>query len=475
MTAFGWVILCLSILVGGGVALVGTYYGRKQTTTSEHFFTAGRSVTVSLMTATFIAYAVGTGLIFSPAEAAYTTGMSAMIGYALAISIAYLAFIPISRKIRERIPQGHTIAEYTSIRYGRPMQLLTMCVTVVYMFILLVSNLIGAALVFKYIGGVPMIVSVLAIAVPTIYFAGFGGVKAAIMTNGIQALLITPLIILPAAWLLFDIGGPAKIYQGVKTNQPDFLNLGWDSSMQFAVMIILAVTAAELLNQTLWQRIYTAKNHSVIRKSLTSSAVMVFPMTVVAAFLGFAAIGLGTNVPHTSIVSGMVIFENTPNWVAALFSVVVVLAASSTGGDALSGFSSIFSIDIVKMVKPNLSAEKAVLAGRIGVVLFGIAGMALAYRAPSILFLLLLSDLLSCATVVPIIGGLYFKKVSGLGALIACLVGIGAGLPMFLAGKNLWSFLTALLASAFITVIWALLAKKSFNFDRLRTEITDLA
>ena len=111
------------------------------------------------MVATFVAYAVGTGLLFSPAEAAYTTGFTAMIGYALAISLAYIIFIPVSKRIRERIPEGHTIGEYTKVRYGNFMYVVTLITTTVYMFILFVSNLTGAALAFKYVGGVPMPVS----------------------------------------------------------------------------------------------------------------------------------------------------------------------------------------------------------------------------------------------------------------------------------------------------------------------------
>ncbi|MDP9807048.1 Na+/proline symporter [Trueperella bonasi] len=475
MTPFGWLILTLGILVGGGVAVIGTYIGKRQMKSHEHFFTGGRNVTMSLMTATWIAYAVGTGLIFSPAEAAYTSGMSAMIGYALALTIAYLVFIPVSRKIRDRIPEGHTIAEYTKVRYNTPMQLLTTIVTVIYMFVLLVSNLIGAALVFKHMGGVPMIVSVLAIGIPTLYFAGAGGVKAAIVTNGLQSLLITPLIILPAAYILTDLGGPGPIYQGVLENKPEFLNIGWDASTQFAIMIIFAVTSAELLNQSLWQRIYTAKNQKVINRSLGAAAVMVFPMTIVAAFLGFAAIGLDTTVPHTSIVSGMVIFENTPSWIAALFAVVVVLAASSTGGDALAGFSSIFSFDVVRTIKPSITAKQAVSAGRVGVVIFGLLGMVIAYQAPSILFLLLLADLLACAAVVPVIAGLYSARIPAWGAFTACVVGIVAGLPMFLAGQSLPSFATAFGAATLITLISAAASKKRYNFSKLATEIENIS
>ena len=229
------------------------------------------------MVATFVAYAVGTGLLFSPAESAYTTGLTAMIGYALAISIAYVIFIPVSRRIRERIPEGHTIGEYTKVRYGKFMYIVTLVTTTVYMFILFTSNLTGAAIAFKYIGGVPMVLSVLVVGYPTIYFATRGGVSAAIFSNGLQSILITPFLILPAIYVLIHFGGSGMVYDSIMKVQPEFLKIFSSSGIQFAVMIIIAVTAAELLNQTLWQRVYSAKNHKVVGNALLSAAIMIFP------------------------------------------------------------------------------------------------------------------------------------------------------------------------------------------------------
>ena len=78
-------MVVLSIIVGVAIALLSTKYSKMKMKKDEHFFTAGRNVSTALMVATFVAYAVGTGLLFSPAEAAYTTGFTAMIGYALSL------------------------------------------------------------------------------------------------------------------------------------------------------------------------------------------------------------------------------------------------------------------------------------------------------------------------------------------------------------------------------------------------------
>ena len=59
-------------------------------------------------------------------------------------------------------------------------------------------------------------------------------------------------------------------------------------------------------------------------------------------------------------------------------------------------------------------------------------------------------------------------------AAVATITGILAGLPMFLAGKSLYSFLSALAASAVIILIAHFTGKRNFDYERLKTEITRL-
>lgn len=469
--SYAVVLILLNLAVGVIIAILSTRYSKKKTKSDEDYFTSGRNIPTALMVATFIAYAVGTGLLFSPAEAAYQSGFTAMIGYALAISLAYIVFIPVSKAIREKIPNGHTIGEYTELRYGRFMNLVTVITTTIYMFILFVSNLTGAALAFKYIGGVPMLVSVLVVGIPTVYFATSGGVNAALFSNGLQSILITPFLIIPAIFALVHYGGAGKIYDSVLAAKPEFLEILNIPGLEFAVMIIIAVCAAELLNQTLWQRIYVAKDHKTVSRSLLYAALMILPMTIIAAVFGLAVVGTGSEVPHTSIAGAIFIDETVPKWVTTIFLVVIMLGASSTGGDALSGFSSIFSIDIIKPLMPGLDSAKSVKTAKIGALLLGIAGMAVAYLAPSILFLLLLADLLASSAVIPVISGLYSSKVTGIAAGVATIAGIIAGLPMFIQGNSFRSFLTAILVSGAIILLSHLLSRSRYDFTRLKTDI----
>jgi len=455
----------------GSITWLSYLFSKRKIQSSDSYFTAGRNITTAFMTATFIAYAVGTGLIFSPGEMAYLQGLTSMIGYGLAISLSYIAFLPVSGRIKELIPEGNTIGEYAKVRYGNLMYVVVLFVSIVYMFCLLAANLIGAGIAFNYIGQVPIHIGVLIIGVPVIIYTTYGGLGAAIFTNGLQAILITPMLFITAIIAFKNSGGPVAIYSGIQEHAPEFLNVFNPSGMEFALMIIIAVSAAELLNQALWQRVYSAKDIRVVKKGLLSSSLMTFPMTIIAASFGLMAVAYNMELPHPSIATALMAHHLLPPWASMIFMMIVVLAATSTASDALAGFSSIASLDIIKSFMPNLAPEKAVFVGRISTIVFGVGAMLVAFKAPSILFLLLTADLVAAAAVIPVIAGLFSPNISGSAAAAGTILGILLGLPLFLNNQNLLSFTTAIIVSSAVIFAYAKISPAKFDFNKLKEHI----
>jgi len=468
---FGSLMIVLSLGLMGLITWSGYLFSKRKMQDSDSYFTAGRNITTAFMTATFIAYAVGTGLIFSPGEMAYLQGLTSMIGYGLAISLSYIAFVPVSGRIKELIPEGNTIGEYAKVRYGTLMYIVVLFVSIVYMFCLLAANLIGAGIAFNYIGQVPIHIGVLVIGVPVIIYTTYGGLGAAIFTNGLQAILITPMMFVTALLAFKQSGGPVAIYSGIEQHAPEFLDIFNASGMEFALMIIIAVSAAELLNQALWQRVYSAKDITVIKSGLISASFMTFPMTIIAASFGLMAVAYNMELPHPSIATALMADYLLPPWASMVFMMVVVLAATSTASDALAGFSSIASLDIIKSFMPNLSPEKAVLVGRISTIVFGVGAMLVAFKAPSILFLLLTADLVAAAAVIPVIAGLFSPNISGNAAATGTILGILLGLPLFINSKNLLSFVTAIIVSSAVIFAYAKISPAKFDFNKLKEHI----
>ncbi|HHY41352.1 MAG TPA: hypothetical protein GX514_00650 [Thermoanaerobacterales bacterium] len=471
MPTFGVLMIILSLTLMGSITWLSYLFSKRKIQSSDSYFTAGRNITTAFMTATFIAYAVGTGLIFSPGEMAYLQGLTSMIGYGLAISLSYIAFLPVSGRIKELIPEGNTIGEYAKVRYGNLMYVVVLFVSIVYMFCLLAANLIGAGIAFNYIGQVPIHIGVLIIGVPVIIYTTYGGLGAAIFTNGLQAILITPMLFITAIIAFKNSGGPVAIYSGIQEHAPEFLNVFNPSGMEFALMIIIAVSAAELLNQALWQRVYSAKDIRVVKKGLLSSSLMTFPMTIIAASFGLMAVAYNMELPHPSIATALMAHHLLPPWASMIFMMIVVLAATSTASDALAGFSSIASLDIIKSFMPNLAPEKAVFVGRISTIVFGVGAMLVAFKAPSILFLLLTADLVAAAAVIPVIAGLFSPNISGSAAAAGTILGILLGLPLFLNNQNLLSFTTAIIVSSAVIFAYAKISPAKFDFNKLKEHI----
>ena len=471
MFSFGSLMIVFSLVLMGLITWLGYRFSKSKMLDNDSYFSAGRNITTAFMTATFIAYAVGTGLIFSPGEMAYYEGLTAMIGYGLAISLSYIAFLPVSGRIKELIPSGNTIGEYAKVRYGNIMYVVVLFVTIVYMFCLLAANLIGVGIAFNYIGHIPLYIGVLIIGVPVIIYTTYGGLGAAIFTNGLQAILITPMLFITAIIAFKNSGGPAAIYDGILKHSPEFLKVFHPTGLEFALMIIIAVSAAELLNQALWQRVYSAKDIKVVKKGLLSASFMTFPMTIIAASFGLMAVAYNMELPHPSIATALMADYLLPPWASMIFMMIIVLAATSTASDALAAFSSIASLDIIKSLLPDLAPEKAVFVARIATIVFGAGAMLVAFKAPSILFLLLIADLVAAAAVIPVIAGLFSPNISGKAVAAGTVLGLLSGLPLFLNNQNLLSFVTAIIVSTGVVFISARVSPANFDFNKLREHI----
>ena len=66
---------------------------------------------------------MGIWILFGPSEVGYWGGFWDVVGYAVSAATPFLLLAYVGPKIRERLPQGVTLADYVRIRLGRPMQI----------------------------------------------------------------------------------------------------------------------------------------------------------------------------------------------------------------------------------------------------------------------------------------------------------------------------------------------------------------
>ena len=448
------------------ILVFGVYYGRAKLEDVEDFLSGRGTMGFSLGLGTFIAYAAGSGLLFSPPEVGATIGLPAVIGYGFAIAAPFLVYMSVAPKIRERMPNGHSIPEYARVRYGKPMYILTMVVTLFYMFILMTANLTGIAIALNAIAGVPLLITLILVMGTVMIYTVQGGLLSAIFTDVLQAIVLIPLLVVTAIVAVFELGGPRSMFSEIQTQSPALVDLTNAAGVRFAVYIIIALIGAEMLNQSLWQRAHAATDSRSLRISFAGAALAVIPLGVLAGLYGVIAGGLGMDFPSPSAALPTVVEVTLGPGMQLVFIVLIILVITSTLDNALSAIVSILAVDIMPFVADQ-KGDKLLRTSRVLTFAIAIVGVGIALAEPSVLFLLLRADLLASATVGPILLGLYTPRLSGTAAFVAALLAMMAGIPWFLAENYLLSFTTAIIVSIGIAVAWMTIRPAEFSFSAL--------
>ena len=77
---------------------------------------------------------MGIWILFGPSENGYYGGFWDVVGYAVSASTPFILLAYVGPMIRDKLPDGVTLADYVRMRIGRPMQIYVGVISVIYMF-----------------------------------------------------------------------------------------------------------------------------------------------------------------------------------------------------------------------------------------------------------------------------------------------------------------------------------------------------
>lgn len=149
------ITLIYLLLFASGFTLAGMWYSRSSRGNLEDYLVARNSQSATATVLTLLATSLGAWILFAPAQAATWGGLSAIIGYALGAIAPRLVMIPLGKRMREVMPQGHTLTEFIVHRYGRSMYNLILVIMLFYMFITLTAEITAIAKLVSLIAPSP--------------------------------------------------------------------------------------------------------------------------------------------------------------------------------------------------------------------------------------------------------------------------------------------------------------------------------
>lgn len=492
--------LGLTAIVLAAFTITAIWYARGRIHSVEDFITARNSAGTGMTTATLIASVMGVWILLAPAEAgAAFGGIAAIAGYGIGEALPMLAYIKLGPRIRALIPEGHSLTEYALVRYGPVMYLFVLIVSLFYMFIFLAAELTGITSALQLIADVPRWQTAGLIGGFVLVYTGYGGLRASIFTDTIQAIVLLPLLAISAIGAIIALGGTAAIHANVVAADPTLLDPTFFTGLRFGFWVAIAILGAELINQTWWQRIYAAKDADTLRRGFKTAAIANLTMVFLAGLFGVIARGFvdittdpASDAYNASIAFFILLTEAFPEWIAFVVVLLALMLVMSTADTLFNAIASIVTADLPRLLDTP-SDRLLTLGARVLTVVVALAAIYVSLRARSVLRLFLLADLFGAAVMVPLLYGLYSRGATGSGVLVSSLLGLAVGLtffpnpvvrsmitaipaigPRLPAGDFLYAFVGAAVVSSVLTVVTARFASGDYDHAELAREIHEL-
>ncbi|MEX0321903.1 MAG: sodium:solute symporter [Puniceicoccaceae bacterium] len=373
-----WIDLCLIIIYLVGITAIGVYSGRKSSQSSRSYFLAGRSIRWPMVGLALFATNISTVHLIGLAASGYDQGMVVGNFEWLApflLILLGLVFAPFY--FRTRIS---TLPEYIEGRYGpRSRTVLAFMGVVGALFIHIGVTLYAGAVVFQSFIDLDIFWSILIISGLTLIYTAVGGLKAVVVTEAIQTVILilgAAAITIFALIALGDLGihSIAELKAAAKPGQMSMIRTDGEFAWYYMLLgyPVLGIWYW-CSDQTIVQRVLGAKTEKDAQLGpIFAGFIKILPVLfmVLPGVIGYVLFKevIAENKDATLIV---MIQQLLPVGLQGIVIAGLLAALMSTVAGALNSTATLVSIDIVKRIKPDTEDRKLVRIGQItvGVVL----------------------------------------------------------------------------------------------------------
>ena len=449
-------VIKVSVLVAYFVIVlfIGFVARTRWKSTPETYFLADRKLGSLVLLGTMVATNFSAFTVFGTSGAGYRDGYAFFPIMGFGTGFMALTFWIIGRKVR-RFGQKRSLVtppELVKDLYQSPvLSFIFALVMIIFTIPYLALQPMAAGYALEALLGIPYFYGCAIVTAIILLYTLRGGLRAVAWTDLFQGMVM--FILLAAALIIVALhhGGFVEANQQVLASNPELFSrpggLGKYSVGIWFSFIVLWFFCDPMFPQ-LFQRFFSARND----RSL-SRIMVLYPVVCTVVFFMPIAVGVLGRLSFPDLVGKqadrilpMVLTAISGDIMAALVIAAGLAALMSTMDSQLLTLSSIFTRDIVPLVKKSRSETS--VAGRVFVILLSLMGLGLAYKPPATILQIATQTFTGLAVLFPtVIFGLYFKRVYPLAAILSILTG-EAALICF--------YLKVLKTTAFLPVIWVM-------------------
>ncbi len=415
------------VLYLAGMLAMG-WWGMRRAKSKSEFLVAGRRLGPWMYSGTMAAIVLGGASTIGGVGLGYTYGLSgAWMVITIGLGLLALSVFFSARIARLKV---YTVSEMLDLRYGGKAGMISGVVMWAYTLMLAVTSTIAYATIFDVLFDLPRTVAIVLGGTIVVAYSTLGGMWSITITDMVQFVVKTIgvlLLLLPIA--VVKAGGFAEMKAALPTSYFEPLGIGGETIFTY----VLIYTFGMLIGQDIWQRVFTARTDKTAKWGGTVAGTYCLAYAVAGAVIGTAAKVMYPNLPSADDAFATIVKDELPMGVRGLVLAAALAAVMSTSSGALIACATVANNDIWSRLRGLTKAAGAegerddhdevkgnrafILVMGVGVILIAIA-LNDVVQALTVAYNLLVGGLL-----VPILGGLLWKRGTVQGALAAIAAG----------------------------------------------------
>ena len=396
----GGIVLILIVRMGIG------YWAAKKVETSVDYVLAGRRLPLWMAAPSIMATWFAAETLMGSSATAYQYGFQGVVfdpfGATMCLVIAGIFVVRLARRA-----QYITIMDFFQQRYGTAMSVIGTVTQIITYFGWTAAQIVAGGSILQALLGWPIESGMILVATVVTLYTLLGGLWADTALDFMQMFLTCAGLIMISAGIISTVGGLREFF-GLAGSQyvsepfalwpiKDEGYLGYTGGMgiMYYIAAWIALGLGAIPAQDYLQRTCAAKSESVAVKATFLAGLLYISFGVLSPLIGMAAygaIGPELTADEAEFVLVTMAMKFLPPVLTAVFIAALASALMSTSDSSMLAGATMFTENIVKVFKRDLSDNSQLLITRISLVVSGILSLLIALYASTIYRLAVLAN-----------------------------------------------------------------------------------
>lgn len=407
---------------------------------SSDFLVAGRSLGPWRLFATFLAANIGAGSTVGATGLGYRFGLSAWwwVGSASIGTLILSQFLGPKLWTMAKAHGLATLQDFLEFRYGKVVKATISILFWCGALAILAGQLIAISWILNTVAAIPKWEGCVIGGLVAIVYCTAGGLMASSFVNMFELAVTMSGLLLAVPFAIHAVGGWAHMHDvvlaqnvlaqktGAAATQNMFSIVGVGPKQVLAWIAILVPSF--MISPGLVQKVYGARDVRTVRLGVGLNSLGQAIFAFVPPILGLCAFAALPHLANSELALPAAMKLLLPKWLG-VWTLASIFSAELSATDAiLFMLSTSLAVDLYKtFLKPAISQRELLAISRITSVGAGILGILLAAILPSIIAAVsIFYGLIAVSLFVPVMAGLYSRRVLSSAAMASILCAIAA-------------------------------------------------